>query len=154
MVESLIRILDISVGMGIESRFSSEQITEFRAFEDLEIKRFLDTYWNYDESKLLLTNLQRDNYGLVNFATREGIRKGLDSYMKGHGISVCLLHSDELLRFYYDFATISSKIVEAINNLNLNLEGVYEFSDFVSHNFSAFLYQDFRNKFKEAFNLR
>ncbi len=139
--------------MGIEQRFTSEQIAEFRQFEDSEIDRFLTTYWSYDDARAILTNLEKTNYEKVKSASNNGIRNGLDVYMNGKGVSVYLLDINELSKFYYEFVTIDNNIIEMINKLNINLDGVPEFSDFVSHNFSAFIYQDSRYKFKTKFNL-
>jgi|SRR3989344_3602244 len=138
--------------MGIESRFTGEQIAEFRQFEDSEIDRFLSTYWDYDNTKLLLTNLEEKNYEKVKSATKIGIRNGLDEYMSGKDVSVYLLDISNLEKFYYEFVTICNNIHETINKLCINLNGVPEFSDFVSHNFSAFIYQDSRNKFKNLYH--
>ena len=140
--------------MGIESKFTVEQIAEFRRFEDSEIDRFLRTYWDYENTKLLLTNLERMSYEPVKSATNAGIRKGLDEYMNGKGLSIYLLDVHELSKFYYEFVTICNNIIETINKLSINLDGVPEFSDFVSHNFSAFIYQDSRNKFNSKFSLK
>ncbi len=152
MKASLISSNQIGTNMGIESRFTPEQIAEFKAFEDSEIDRFLTKYWNYYNIRAILTNLIPPDSEKVTLATSTGIRKGLKTYIGKKGISIYLLNISELTKWYWDFKTVERLIADEINTLNLSLEGIKEYSDYISHNFSGFIYQDSRFKFRDKFS--
>src|SRR3989344_5039382 len=126
MDTNLISSIQPNRHMGIESRFTAEQIEAFKRFEDEEIDRFLRTYWDYENTKLLLTNLERKSYESFKSATKAGIRNGLDEYLKEKGQSIYLLNIFELSEFYYEFVTIKKNIIKTIDKLSINLDGVPE----------------------------
>ena len=152
MSANLISSVQSNRHMGIESRFTAEQIEAFRRFEDEEIDRFLRKYFPFKETKIWLPEMTKEQFPLVRSETKAGIKAGIDDFLKNEGMEGLSLYVANLRKFYFDLS-VDDKIREKLNQFRFKLKDVNEYSDYVCNSYSTLFIQNysiytFRAKFK------
>jgi len=133
------------ISKGMKGTYSTDMVD----FEKSEMYRFLDENYDFDATKLILTNHKEENHPSVRQATYRGIGKGIQEFLKANRI-VGFYDSD--LAEFCKNNTTANRVNEFIEGLELNLDGVLPYSKDVAETFGMFAYNESRTKFIDTFD--
>ncbi len=137
--------------MGIEQRFTSEQIAEFRQFEDSEIDRFLKKYFPFKETKIWLPEIAKEQFPSVRAETKAGIKVGIDDFLKSEGMYGLSLYVADLTNFVRS-KFIYDALLTHFNNLISDKNNVLNYCGYVDDSYRGVIYQESNDLFKQIFN--
>src|SRR3989344_2912682 len=80
MVESLIKESPMVTPMGIENRFTEEDIKRIKGYEDSEIDRFLHEELTCDKVLIYIPEINDSIYEAVQKATKNGIKDSITQF--------------------------------------------------------------------------
>ena len=150
MGANLISSIQPNRHMGIESRFTAEQIAEFRQFEDSEIDRFLKEYFPFKETKVWLPKVTKEQFPSVRAETKAGIKSGIDDFLKYEGLS---LYVTDLGKFYLD-TSIERRIKKRLYRFRLSAKDLKDYSDYVCNSYCTLFVPNYSiHLFKAKFKL-
>src|SRR3989344_2002936 len=149
MDANLISSIQPNRHMGIESRFTAEQIEAFKRFEDEEIDRFLKEYFPYKETKIWLPEMTKEQFPFVRVETKKGIKEGIEDFLKSEGMEGLSLYLADLGIFVW-----SNYVRIRVKELLLSTfdeKDVSEYSEYVDDSYRGFIYQISIDDFKKQF---
>ncbi len=148
---TLINNLPLCSNMGIELKFTPEQIAKFKAFEDSEIDQFLKKYFQYKETKIWLPEMTKDQFPSVRAETKGGIKDGIEDFLKSEKMEGLSLYVVDLGNFYFDIS-IKKKIKERLVKFKFSLKDLNDYSDYVCNSYCTLFITNYSiHLFKEKF---
>lgn len=125
-----------------------------KEFESNEQNRFLDTWYNLENTKLLVPSLTIEQYPSVRLCTKKGLEQGVEKFLKDYSDvdSIYRLKLDDLRKFYFD-KPAEAEILAELKKKHEALENIDVFAEDVSGAYSNFVYQDSVYKFEEKFKI-
>ena len=118
---------------------------DYKKFEDSEQEIFMNKFYNYEDTKLILTSIQQIDYPIIRENTKKGIKKGIEDFLEKEGISSTLYRSN-LSDFCFD-NSVSHRVIEKMKSLNLDLDDIQKYAKDVFQTYSMFVYNESRDRF-------
>lgn len=118
---------------------------DYKKFEDSEQEIFMNKFYNYEDTKLILTSIQQIDYPIIRENTKKGIKKGIEDFLEKDGISSTLYKSN-LSDFCFD-NSVSHRVIEKMKSLNLDLDDIQKYAKDVFQTYSMFVYNESRDRF-------
>lgn len=122
---------------------------DYKEFENKEIDRFFKTNWSFRETRLILINLIENDFSDVQSATKKGIQKGTEEFLQIQNPRLETIYQADLHSFYFD-PKVGLYVKKEVEELNLNLNNVAEYSDEMRKSYCFFLYNYGIKDFKKA----
>ena len=138
--------------MGIESRFTAEQIEEFRRFEDKEIDLFLHRDYPKKEIQRLFGKLNKEKYSLILLKSKDAIRKSIDDFLENEGMTSSSIYIADYGKFCW-FDNIENNIIIGLQDLELNQNAILTYAEDVPQGYRTFLCNDSYNRFTSRYNI-
>src|SRR3989344_1438322 len=151
MRANLINSTQSGKNMGIESRFTEEQIEAFRRFEDNEIDRFLKENFPYKETKIWLPEITKEQFPLVRAETKAGIKAGIDDFLKMEEMEELSLYVADLRKFYYG-VHIEEKLTQIFAQSRFNPVNISTYVEEISKGYKGFAYNQSLTLFLSKFH--
>jgi len=150
MVESLIKESPMVTPMGIENRFTEEDIKRIKGYEDSEIDRFLHEELTCDKVLIYIPEINDSIYEAVQKATKNGIKKGIEDFLKNQEIQVSSLYLSKIGELVYTNYVIDG-IKDSITQFSFNASDVSDYSEHFGRLFGTWVYQKSYDTFVERF---
>jgi hypothetical protein len=120
---------------------------DYKEFEEQEQELFIDKFYPYEHSSLILTNLKQEDYNDVREKTLEGIRSGIEKYLVQNGNEASVYLSD-LGKFVFD-SSVKDCIEEKLEATGL--ENISLYAEEVCDTYRMFIYNESSEKFLVQF---
>ena len=117
----------------------------YKAFEESELENFMDKFYDYENTKLLLSPLNNKTYLIVREKTKKGIEEGIEQFLESQP-DLPTLYMSDLTKFCFD-ESIKTKIIENLNLLPFNPEDKDVYAEDVCQTYRMFVYNESLDKF-------
>ncbi|MBD3310031.1 hypothetical protein GF351_02320 [Candidatus Woesearchaeota archaeon] len=124
--------------------------TDLKDFESREQALFLNRYWAYDNLRNILSNLSEDDFPDVVAATKEGLEKGVEDFLKKSDPEPASLYLADLVQFSWDTST-QRNVAAELGQLPFDLNNIDPFAESVCQEYRSFIYNESLTRFRKAF---
>lgn len=101
------------------------------------IDSVMNKFFSYESTKLLLVNLEQDDYQTVHDKTKIGIKKGIEDYF----VKQKEPKEIDIRDFYYDNST-EIRIKEEITQFNPKLDSIKVYAEDVCRTYASNIYRN------------
>ncbi|MBU0459213.1 MAG: hypothetical protein KJ771_00225 [Nanoarchaeota archaeon] len=123
---------------------------DYAEFEESEQEKFLDEFYDYRNTELILTGLTREDYPAVRTFTKKGIKLGVEFFLACQPNNTKSLYLSDLIKFASD-DSVQSNVASQIKSLNLDVENVDDYVLDVSQTYETFVFNESSERFRKLF---